>query len=78
MYIPTTLYELSFILHVESLAKTVIKGTISQLSPIIAITRQLLLADNSKSLSESANILTPSFLRKYILLSCTSAYTTCW
>ena len=32
MYIPTKLYEFSFILHVESMAKTVIKGTISQLS----------------------------------------------
>ena len=32
MYIPTTLYEFSFILHVESMAKTVIKGTISQIS----------------------------------------------
>ena len=32
MYIPTTLYEFSFILHVESMAKTAIKGTISQLS----------------------------------------------
>ena len=32
MYIPTTLYEISFILHVESMAKTVIKGTISQIS----------------------------------------------
>ena len=32
MYIPTTLYEFSFNLHVESMAKAVIKGTISQLS----------------------------------------------
>ena len=32
MYIPTTLYKLSFILYVDSMAKTVIKGTISQLS----------------------------------------------
>ena len=32
MYIPTTLYEFSFILYVESMAKTVIKGTISKLS----------------------------------------------
>ena len=32
MYIPTTLYEFSLILHVESMAKTVIKGTISQIS----------------------------------------------
>ena len=32
MYIRTTLYKFSFILHVESMAKIVIKGTISQLS----------------------------------------------
>ena len=32
MYIPTTLYEISFILHVEPMAKIVIKGTISQIS----------------------------------------------
>ena len=32
MYIPTTLYEFSTILHVESMATTVIKGTISQIS----------------------------------------------
>ena len=32
MYIPTTLYEFSFVLHVESMAKTVEKGTISQIS----------------------------------------------
>ena len=30
MYIPTTLYEISFILHVQSMAKIVIKRTISQ------------------------------------------------
>ena len=61
MYIPTTLYEFSFILHVESMAKTVIKLTISQLS-----------LGNSSSQTianpfQSANILTPSFLRKYLL-----------
>ena len=32
MYIPTALYEFVYILHVESMAKTLIKGTISQLS----------------------------------------------
>ena len=32
MYIPTTRYKFSFILHVETVAKTVIKGTISQIS----------------------------------------------
>ena len=32
MYIPTPLYEFSFILRVDSMAKTVIKGTISQIS----------------------------------------------
>ena len=32
MFIPTTLYEFSFILNVEYMAKTVIKGNISQIS----------------------------------------------
>ena len=61
MYIPTTLYEFSFILHVDSMAKTVIKGTISQLS---------LSNSSSQTIAnpfQSANILTPAFLRKYVL-----------
>ena len=32
MYMPTILYEISLILHVQSMAKIVIKRTISQLS----------------------------------------------
>ena len=62
MYIPTTLYEFSFILHVESMAKTVIKGTISQISLGNSSSQT-----NGKSLSQSANILTISFLRNYVL-----------
>ena len=53
MYIPTTLYENSFILHTEFMVKIVIKGTISQLS-----------LGNSSS---QTNSLTLSFLRKYVL-----------
>ena len=63
MYIPTTLYEFSYILHVESMAKTVIKGTISQI---------LLGNSSSQTMAnpfQSANILTPSFLCEYVLFS---------
>ena len=61
MYISTTIYEFSFILHVESMAKTVIKETIRQIS-----------LGNSSSHTmanpfHSLQICTPSFLRNYVL-----------
>ena len=65
MYVPTTLSEFSFILHVESMAKTVIKGTISQISLGNTSSQTTF----GKSFSQSANILTPSFLREYVLYS---------
>ena len=73
MYIPTTLFKFSFILHVESMAKTVIKGTISQLS--LGNSSSQTIANPFHSLQVYWHL--PFCVNTYYI-SCTSAYTTCW
>ena len=73
MYIPTTLYEFSFILYVESMAKTVIKGTISKLS--LGNSSSQTMANPFHSLQIYWHL---SICVNTYYISCTSAYTTCW
>ena len=72
MYIPTTFYEFSFILHVEFMAKTVvIKGTISQIS--LGNTSWKTMANPFHSLQIYWHFCVNTYY-----ISCTSAYTTYW
>ena len=73
MYIPTTLYELSYILHVESMAKTVIKGTISQI--LLGNSSSQTMANPFHSLQIYWHL--PFCVNRYYL-ACTSAHTTYW
>ena len=73
MYIPTTLNEFSFILHVESLAKTVIKGTIIQL--LLGNSSSQTIANPFFSLQIYRHL--PFCVHTYYI-SCTSVHTTCW
>ena len=73
MYIPTTLYEFSFILHVESMAKTVIKGTISQIS--LGNSSSQTMANPFHSLQIYWHL--PFCVNTYFI-ACSAAYTTYW